>query len=100
MQLVLEDQVGRAQPIARHRRCCWKRALGFVRVGIADGREVDRAIAVARALAPNATEERVQRALPRQLRELVDRSDDKRRCQAIDFVVDRHDGNPLARCSR
>ena len=59
--------------------------------------EVRRAVAVARALALDAAEQRVQRALPRQLRELVDRGDDQRRQQPVDLLVDRHDGQTLVR---
>ena len=94
MQLVLDDEVGRAQQPAPLRpggreavlavvpavpTACF---LGHVRV----------AVAVALALGTGEAEQQARLAAQGELRELVDGADHKRRGEAEDLFVDRNDG--------
>ena len=94
VQLVLDDQVGRANEPVRLPRDPRLTARGGMstRVLIVRGEE-----SVALAEAAHPTEERLDFAPPRHLREFVDGRDHHRRQQPVDLFVDDDDRQPLVR---
>ena len=93
MQLVLDDEIGRSQRPRRHRLDRVQRPLLRVAVAVL---QVRRAETVAGAAARDPAEQRLDRALPRQLGELVDRAEQHRRQQPVDLLVDDDHRQPLA----
>ena len=101
VHLVLEDEVGGPQPGDAHRpgrREALGRGVGvaFAPVLAVGAVEVGVAVAVALAAALHPAEQVGQRAVPRQLGELVDGGDHQGREQPVDLRVDGDDGQPLA----
>src|SRR6266511_2453190 len=95
MELVLNDEVGRAQQSLAvdglRRR---ERVLAWVAVGVL---ELRRSKAVPLAATVDGAEERLRRPLPGQLGELVHRRDQERRQAPINLLIDSQYRQPFAR---
>src|SRR5579885_1365334 len=93
MELVLNDQVRRAQRAVRFGMGCGQGARRAVQIAIL---QVRRAEAVTAALFLDLTKEHLRRAIPGHLGKFVYRRDQQGRQAAIDLFIDDQDGQALA----